>query len=312
MATRAEFIQLLVQAKGGVHGPYQQQSFSDVPMSSPYFGDFEEAGKKGWLRGAGDCYGTQPCRANPDDRVNRAEAAALLNRAFGIASRAEAPIFSDNPASAWYHQAIQTAAYHCVLRGDAHDGRVRPSDPMNRAEMAVMISRITKGYTYANRCEDPTTKQRAATRSSSKSSQAPKLINDPANNPHLQCAETDSIYNSQIGKCECADGMIFSSAKNKCLTYTAFCKTKDPSAEWDPARETCYCGGDTEPSADGQKCVPTHSAICKSIDSRAFSYQGQWCVCQHGYKADESRRHCIPADPNSYYEITEREVFPGN
>lgn len=310
MATRAEFIDLLVAAHGGPTGNYGSASFTDIPVSSPYFAAFEEAGARGWVRGTGECYGSSPCHAKPNDRVNRAEAAALLNRAYSIAKRGEAPVFADNGADAWYHEAIQTAADHCVLRGDASSGQVRPSDPMNRAEMVVMISRVTKGLTFGNGCRETPAKTTQAARSSAPTAKT-EIVNDPKKNPALICKETNSVYNSATGKCECPAGHILGRS-NKCVTYSAFCKERDSNAEWDVLRETCFCAGDTEPSADGQSCVLTHSAKCKAIDPRAYSHQGNWCVCEYGYRADESKRHCIPADPSKYYEIHEREVFSGN
>jgi len=152
-ANRAEFVKLLVELNGGILStPPAVPSFDDVSTSAWYFGYMEEAGKEQWVRGDGDCYGKHPCYARPGANINRAEAASLIVRAFGLESTAEAPDFVDNPSGQWYTEAIQTAADHCVLQGDDSTGRVRPADNMNRAEMVVMLFRVDQGLSYGVDC----------------------------------------------------------------------------------------------------------------------------------------------------------------
>lgn len=278
MATRAEFIDLLIKAKGGIRGQYQSPSFSDVPLSSPYFAAFEEAGVNGWVKGSGDCYGRKPCNAKPNDRVNRAEAAALLNRAFGLASLNEAPAFSDNTEGAWFYDAIRTAADHCVLKGDANTGRVRPGDPMNRAEMAVMISRITKGQTYRNGCgEGQSSTNRQTTKTTTPKAET---INDPSKSPINTCKNVNAIYNSSTGKCACAAGYTWNKAVTMCVTLDARCKENDKNAGYDPVRDTCQCENGTEPSADGKSCRPSCEATYGYASYRTSTGQ---CTCMSGY-----------------------------
>ncbi len=150
VATREEFIKLLVKMNGGIlNDPPSQPSFDDVPVRSLGFGWFEEAAKEGWITGQDNCYGKHPCSARPNDPINRAEAAALIIRAFQL-TQGDAPTFEDAPASAWYGDSIQTVASRCILQGDDGSARVRPGANMNRAEMIVMLWRVDQAFAYPN------------------------------------------------------------------------------------------------------------------------------------------------------------------
>ena len=152
-ANRAEFVKLVVELNGGILStPPAVASFDDVSTGAWYYGYFEESGKEGWVRGDGDCYGSHPCYARPGANINRAEAAALIVRAFGLAPTGDASQFVDNPSGQWYTNVIQTSADHCVLQGDDSTGRVRPGDNMNRAEMVVMLYRVDQGLSYGVDC----------------------------------------------------------------------------------------------------------------------------------------------------------------
>jgi len=152
-ANRAEFIKLVVELNGGVISSAPAvPSFDDVATGAWYYKYFEEAGKEGWVRGDGSCFGKRPCYARPNANINRAEAAAIIVRAFGLESSGSASQFVDNPAGKWYTADIQTAADHCVLQGDDSTGRVRPNDNMNRAEMVVMLNRVDQGLIYGKDC----------------------------------------------------------------------------------------------------------------------------------------------------------------
>ena len=152
-ANRAEFVKLVVELNGGILSTAPAvASFNDVGASAWYYGYFEEAAKEGWVKGDKDCYGTKPCYARPSANINRAEAAALIVRAFGLEAVGDAPSFVDNPSGQWYTDVVQTAADHCVLQGDDKTGRARPGDNMNRAEMVVMLHRVDQGLAYGVDC----------------------------------------------------------------------------------------------------------------------------------------------------------------
>ena len=151
LATRADLVSLVVKLNGGVLTNHDgAQTFDDVPTSHPAWEDIEEAAAEKWLSGSGNCYGRHPCYAHPDDPLNRAEAAAFMQRAFGLKVGSDAPTFTDVKAGAWYADIVRTAASLCILQGDQGAGTVRPSGNMNRGEMVVMLWRVDKGLIYPN------------------------------------------------------------------------------------------------------------------------------------------------------------------
>ena len=157
-ANRAEFIKLVVELNGGILStPPAVPSFDDVRPGAWYYSYMEEAAKEGWVKGDNNCYGSHPCYARPAANINRAEAAALIVRAFGLDATGDAPEFVDVPNGQWYTDAVQTAADHCVVQGDDTTGRARPADFMNRAEMVVMLHRVDQGLVYGVDCDNDDT-----------------------------------------------------------------------------------------------------------------------------------------------------------
>lgn len=175
-ANRAEFTKLVVELNGGVLSTAPAvPSFDDVKPGTWYFSHMEEAAKEGWIKGDKDCYGSHPCYARPGANINRAEAAAIIVRAFGLQATGAAPSFVDVPAGQWYTDAIQTAADHCVLQGDDATSRVRPGDNMNRAEMVTMLHRVDMNQTYGVDCGTGAPEPTAAGISSATATSATKL-----------------------------------------------------------------------------------------------------------------------------------------
>ncbi len=158
LATRAEFVKLVVEMNGGILSTAPAvPTFDDVAPSAWYYGYMEDAAADKWVQGDGACVGSHPCYARPTANINRAEAAKLLVTAFGLDKTGVSAQFVDNPSGQWYTDVIQTAADHCVLQGDDSTGAVRPGDNMNRAEMVVMLNRVDQGLTYGKDCGTATT-----------------------------------------------------------------------------------------------------------------------------------------------------------
>jgi hypothetical protein len=171
-ALRSEFMKLVVELNGGILDEIPTDpSFSDVSPGDWFFSYLEEAAREGWTQGDGNCYalrrapsGLAPasakatagrqddseCFVRPRDPISRAEAAILIRRAFGKTLLKKAPAFADNPSGEWFTEAIQSAADHCILRGDDGTRTVRPHDFLNRAEMVVMLQRVDNGGKYPN------------------------------------------------------------------------------------------------------------------------------------------------------------------
>jgi CHRD domain/S-layer homology domain len=153
LATRAEMVKLLVRVNDEQLIYPARSSFTDVSKTAWHFPYFESSARLGWVKGDKNCYGTMPCYARPANNLNRAEAAALLVRAFALPSTGAAPVFMDNRNSGqWYYQLIQTAADHCILQGDDTTNLVRPASNMNRAEMIVMFDRAYQHMEYGTDC----------------------------------------------------------------------------------------------------------------------------------------------------------------
>ncbi len=154
LATRAELAKLLVRVSGNDLMYPATSSFDDVPKNAWYFPYIEASAKAGWMKGDRNCYetGEHPCTARPGDGVNRAEAAALLVRAFVLEYLNIAPVFPDNDQSSWYFVSVQAAADYCILQGDDVNGRVRPAALMNRAEMIAMFHRASQELMYGEDC----------------------------------------------------------------------------------------------------------------------------------------------------------------
>ncbi|MDG0790983.1 S-layer homology domain-containing protein [Cohnella ginsengisoli] len=77
----------------------------------------------------------------PNGSVTRAEFVKLVLPLLsgGSGTGVAAGRFADVPADAWYAEAVATATGAGVVKGA--DGKLRPSDPITREEMAVMLSR---------------------------------------------------------------------------------------------------------------------------------------------------------------------------
>lgn len=80
----------------------------------------------------------------PEERITRAEFAALLVRALGVEGEAETG-FQDVPAEAWYAREVSLAAQAGIVTGKGN-GVFEPEAEVTRQEMAAMIVRA---YAYA-------------------------------------------------------------------------------------------------------------------------------------------------------------------
>ena len=156
LATRAEMVKLLVRVNDlplPASSTPMPSNFDDVRVGTWYHPYFELAAQQGWVRGDGDCYQSeQPCMARPASNINRAEAAALLQRAFNLSYSANAPVFPDVMTGEWFFIPIQAAADACILQGDDMSDLVRPGGLMNRAEMIAMFHRAAQDLRYGTDC----------------------------------------------------------------------------------------------------------------------------------------------------------------
>ncbi|WP_435169434.1 S-layer homology domain-containing protein [Paenibacillus glycanilyticus] len=78
----------------------------------------------------------------PNRNITRAEFAALVVKALGLAAGSETsvPSFTDVASSAWYASYVKTAVQYGIVKGMS-DGTFRPNQEITRQEMAVMLAR---------------------------------------------------------------------------------------------------------------------------------------------------------------------------
>jgi hypothetical protein len=79
----------------------------------------------------------------PDGKVTRAQFAAFVQRALGLAEENPAqPTFADVAPGSWYYGAVEAAAKAGLVLG--YQGRFRPDDLVTREEMSAIIVRAMK------------------------------------------------------------------------------------------------------------------------------------------------------------------------
>ncbi|WP_199616819.1 S8 family peptidase [Paenibacillus alkalitolerans] len=81
-------------------------------------------------------------RFMPNKTVTRAEAAAMLVRAFALKPAAGGVRFPDVTKEQWFSDAVANAAAAKIVRGYP-DGTFRPNEPVSRAEMTIMAALAT-------------------------------------------------------------------------------------------------------------------------------------------------------------------------
>jgi hypothetical protein len=152
-AARSEMAKVLVKMTG-VEPPTLPKNlvFDDADRTQWYAPFTEQAAKKGWMLGYGNCAGTHPCYGMPDATITRAEAIAMIVRYTGLKPNSLAPQFPDVVPNLWYAEVMKTAADHCIVQGDPVRHLVRPAAHVTRAELIVMLDRAQKQLIYGQDC----------------------------------------------------------------------------------------------------------------------------------------------------------------
>ena len=134
--TRAEFIKLVnrtlsLTAESAI-------SFSDVTERDWFHAEVARAVAAGYAQGSGGLF-------RPNQPVTRAEAAAMLARAAGLAANEErADAFADAaPIPAWARGSVGAAAEAGYMTGYP-DGAFGALDPITRAEAVVTLDRVRR------------------------------------------------------------------------------------------------------------------------------------------------------------------------
>ncbi|GIP32190.1 S-layer homology domain-containing protein [Paenibacillus sp. J2TS4] len=115
-----------------------RQAFSDVPS------DHWAAEAIAWGYATGVIDGIEPGRFAPDEPLTREQMAAILARWLDFPSAGSggnASFFSDVAFDRWSYSAIRTLSLNGIIDGFA-DRTFRPSEPVTRAQMAVLMNRL--------------------------------------------------------------------------------------------------------------------------------------------------------------------------
>ncbi|HEY3375711.1 MAG TPA: S-layer homology domain-containing protein [Candidatus Aquicultor sp.] len=127
--TRAEFAKMAVITRGITLVPAGAASFGDVPAN------YWAARYIATARAAGLIKGYPDGRFRPNNNITRAEIAAIIVRASGVATNTNGTTFSDVPSSFWAFNEIMTARNDGFLSGYT-DNTFRPNNLATRAEAA--------------------------------------------------------------------------------------------------------------------------------------------------------------------------------
>ena len=147
--SRTQLAVFLVRASGTSIPSVSQPTFSDVPRGHWAFDFVEAAAAAGITQGCGDG------KFCPSDEVTRAQAATMIKRAAGWPDEvpANAPTFSDVPASSTHFAGIETLKTRCSTNG-CGDGKFCPDDSLTRGQAAVFIARAFN-LDDINTCAEP-------------------------------------------------------------------------------------------------------------------------------------------------------------
>lgn len=91
-----------------------------------------------WLE-KGDLKGFQDGSVKPNQPITRAEFMALVNRSFGFTAESKIS-FTDVASANWAYSEVAKAVAAGYIQG--YDNRIRPGDPINRQEAAVVAAKL--------------------------------------------------------------------------------------------------------------------------------------------------------------------------
>lgn len=84
--------------------------------------------------------GTNDGLMHPNDKLTRAQLAAIVVRAFAATEEADLSAFADVDANAWYYKELSQAVAMGVLQGDGVN--MRPNDNITRQEAFTVVARL--------------------------------------------------------------------------------------------------------------------------------------------------------------------------
>lgn len=103
-----------------------------------YEGHWAQKTIETWLE-KGDLKGFQDGSVKPNQPITRAEFMALVNRSFGFTAESKIS-FTDVAPANWAYSEVAKAVAAGYIQG--YDNRIRPGDPINRQEAAVVAAKL--------------------------------------------------------------------------------------------------------------------------------------------------------------------------
>ncbi|MCX6579251.1 MAG: S-layer homology domain-containing protein [Candidatus Aminicenantes bacterium] len=140
LITRGQFIAWAIRAKSIYYlkNLFASQNFSDAPPNHKYYKEIMMARDMGIISGY---EGTN--NFGPDNYINRAEAAKIIVKVKNLNPYpgTTSSVFSDVGIGDWYYPFVMTLYYEKIVAGYP-DGSFKPSNNLNKAEAAKLISGI--------------------------------------------------------------------------------------------------------------------------------------------------------------------------
>lgn len=140
--TRAETAVMLLRLSNSSEATELDNTFSDVANDAWYKDAINKTASLGYINGYED--GT----FRPENKITRAEFAAILTRIKGVDSTGELP-FDDVNTSHWGYNSIYSA-YSAGYIAGYDDNTFRPDMPITRAEAVKMINMAFDRTDYSN------------------------------------------------------------------------------------------------------------------------------------------------------------------
>jgi spore germination protein YaaH len=135
--TRAQAAVILVRAMGlDQQQPQQTAKFWDVPANYWAAKEIDLAKQYGFINGTGDNMFA------PERPVSREEIWAMLARVLKLTAVVDSPTFPDVDPNRWSYPYILAMKQYEIINGFT-DGTFRPFDSTTRAQMAVLMSRLS-------------------------------------------------------------------------------------------------------------------------------------------------------------------------
>lgn len=138
--TRAEFVTIINKVKGAAVRSYK--TYPDVSSDAWYADQIDIAATAGFITGYDDG------SIRPDACISRAEVAVVCYKAWNLSPEGQLSFTDSSSIGSWAQTQIATLVAKNVLSG-YEDGSFRPGEPITRAEVAKIVSRMMDMTTTA-------------------------------------------------------------------------------------------------------------------------------------------------------------------